>query len=167
MKAHISGDTGSNNAIDWAKARLGECTASHSCFSLGSEATLPARVLDLGLSKDPFQNVRLYETNHECAPYACLSHCWGGSQLLQATKATLTALKKGIKWASLPKTFRDASRFVKQLGIRYLWIDSLCIIQDDDNDWAEQSGLMCSIFQSSTITVAATASSNCQEGCYR
>jgi hypothetical protein len=68
------------------------------------------------------------------------------------------ANEKGIPLLELPKTFQDAVDVTKALGIRYLWIDSFCIIQDDENDWGTQASLMASIYENAYITLAAGGS---------
>lgn len=65
---------------------------------------------------------------------------------------------------SLPKSFQDAVTVTRKLHIRYLWIDSLCIIQDDNEDWERESSRMASIYQNAHVTIAATAAENSQEG---
>jgi hypothetical protein len=67
----------------------------------------------------------------EAANYIALSHCWGSDQNLTTERATLPERLRGIGWDTLPKTFQDAINITRMLGIRYLWIDSLCIIQND------------------------------------
>ena len=100
------------------------------------------------------------------AQYTALSHCWGTLQLLTTTRATVEQRMRGIEWSSLPKTFQDAIHITHSLGIRYLWIDSLCIIQDDDQEWLTESAKMATIYSQSFVTIAATAATNSCEGCY-
>lgn len=76
-------------------------------------------------------------------------------------------MKQGIAWNSLPQTFQDAVTFTWALNIRYLWIDSLCIVQHDPEDWAVQSGTMASIFSNAFVTLAATASSDARGSLFR
>ena len=125
---------------------------------------LPARVLDLvGLGEN---RIRLVVTSGECERYACLSHCWG-----HAMSTTLTAANNdqfalsGIDVSSLPKTFRDAISICARLGIRYLWIDSLCIKQDSKLDWERESIKMASYYGNCFLCIAATSSSNSEAGC--
>ena len=63
--------------------------------------------------------------------YVALSHCWGSGRQFMTTKATLQQKMEGISFAELPKTFQDAIVVSRALRVQYLWIDSLCIIQDD------------------------------------
>ncbi|KAF2099649.1 HET-domain-containing protein [Rhizodiscina lignyota] len=86
---------------------------------------------------------------------------------IKTTTKTLDSFARNIPWDAMPKTFRDAVTLTRVLGINHIWIDSLCIVQDDDNDWAEQSAQMARIYGSSFLTISATASSNGDGGLFR
>ncbi|KAH6673773.1 heterokaryon incompatibility protein-domain-containing protein, partial [Halenospora varia] len=99
--------------------------------------------------------------------YMCLSHCWGDSQYpSKTTNLTLNQNKANITWDSLPRTFQDAIIVTRWLKIRYLWIDSLCIIQDSKEDWEEEAPKMVDIYQRSFLTIAATSSPSDDGGCF-
>lgn len=163
------GDTGSEAAVDWAKAQIEKCRAEHPLCNTGeSYGKLPTRVLDLGDDLSCITaDAKLFETSGEDAAYVCLSHCWGGKVPIITTTETLAAFKMRIPWEQLPKTFQDAAIFTRRLGIRYLWIDSFCIIQDDADDWSTESGRMASIYEHAELTLAATASANGRGGLFR
>lgn len=99
-----------------------------------------------------------------CGSYATLSHCWGESRPLELTRANYDAFQKIISYKSLPKTFQDAVTVTRLLGLRYLWIDSLCIVQKDKRDWEEQCTEMKRIYKDSFVTLAGAASSGCDDG---
>lgn len=82
---------------------------------------------------------------------------------LQTTRRNLKQHCKGISYKCLPSTFRDAVTVTRMLEIRYLWIDALCILQDDHDDWLQQSSEMGSIFKNSRITVAIHSAKNSSE----
>lgn len=65
-----------------------------------------------------------------------------------------------IPWAELPNTFQDAITVTRMLGLKYIWIDSLCIVQDDAQDWEREAAKMAIIFEAAYVTIAATAASN-------
>ena len=71
----------------------------------------------------------------------------------------------GISFRALPKTFRDAVRITRQLGIRFLWIDSMCIIQDSTKDWNHEAALMAEVYGNALCTLAALSSKNSSQGC--
>jgi hypothetical protein len=100
------------------------------------------------------------------AQYVALSHCWGGAQLLATTTVTLGKRKEGIPMASLPKTFYDAVITTRKLGFDYLWIDSLCIIQDSTEDWAQESANMAAVYSGATVVIAADAAQDSTDGCF-
>jgi hypothetical protein len=96
--------------------------------------------------------------------YLTLSHRWGSKHHLRLTKSNLGRLQKGITFWSLPQTYRDAVIVTVQLGYRYLWIDALCIIQDDPQDWLQESADMCTVYRNSCCTIFAHASRHDDDG---
>jgi hypothetical protein len=117
----------------------------------------PLRLLDLGC--EDAEIVKLVELRPATnVQYACLSHCWGKtiSRHITTTK-NLTANTNGIPVEELPKTFRDAVSVARALQLRYLWIDSLCIVQDSKPDWATHVEAMAAIYTNGYITLAAGA----------
>jgi hypothetical protein len=172
VSASISGSTGSEQSFCTAFKWLETCVKEHGtlCPKLTTshdDPKLPHRVVDV--TRRGSQDVRLVETEGSLGQYACLSHCWGGEQPLVTTLEpdTLSQYKRYIKWDILPRTFRDAIVVTRRLGIQYLWIDSLCIIQDSLDDWRVQSALMAEIYQNSIITLAGSASSGPHKGLFR
>jgi hypothetical protein len=87
--------------------------------------------------------------------------------VLKTMTKTLRQYKDAIPWTKLPKTFQDAVSFTHRLGIHFLWIDSLSIIQDSPEDWEREGSRMCSIYAGAHITLAATVSPNASEGLFR
>ncbi|ORY19515.1 heterokaryon incompatibility protein-domain-containing protein, partial [Clohesyomyces aquaticus] len=102
------------------------------------------------------------ERNH----YICLSHCWGRKQLITTTKATLATHQQRIPWEALPKTFKEAIEATHSLGLKFIWIDSLCIVQDDLDDWRREGSKMGAIYRSSYLTVAAASSHDSSGGLF-
>jgi len=163
----ISGDTSSDRCQDQVRRWIKECDAKHRKCLPGHRSDLPKRVLDIG-SDGSNNPIRLHEsTPGEKAKYVCLSHCWGKHVPLTTTPSTLAARKRQIELSDMPPTFRDAVVFTKRLGIRFLWIDSLCIVQDDRADWADQAGKMAGIYKNSYLTLAATDSTDSSGGLFR
>ncbi|KAF2026075.1 HET-domain-containing protein, partial [Setomelanomma holmii] len=98
---------------------------------------------------------------------ACLSHCWGKKgAALQLTPDTVDTLRSGVARAELPKTFRDAAEIFEKLGIHFLWIDAMCIAQDNLEDWASAASVMADIYEGAYLTIAATSSNNSNGGCF-
>lgn len=99
-------------------------------------------------------------------PYVALSHCWGSSQHLLSKRETINTWKQKIPWAKLPKTFCDAIIISRHLGIEYLWIDSLCVIQDDTRDWELEAANMGEIYSNAFLVIAASSSVDGDGGCF-
>lgn len=100
--------------------------------------------------------------------YVCLSYCWGKSEFVMTTTETLESHRRGIAITSLPQTFQDAIRVCQALGVQYLWIDALCIIQkqEDNDDWKKESVQMSDIYRNSYLTIAAVSSNSVHGGCF-
>ena len=98
--------------------------------------------------------------------YATLSHCWGTVAPLKLTKSSFPALRRGILISELPRTFADATTIVRSLHIRYLWVDSLCIFQDSEDDWRREATKMCDVYSNGAINIAASGAGNSAEGCF-
>lgn len=92
--------------------------------------------------------------------YAALSHCWGSVQPLTLNTSTAQQLYSGISIETFPRTFQNALWVTHKLNLPYLWIDSLCIIQDSNDDWVRGSARMCDVYRNTYLTIAATKSKN-------
>ncbi|KAE9376151.1 HET-domain-containing protein, partial [Stipitochalara longipes BDJ] len=95
--------------------------------------------------------------------YFALSYSWGGAQEVTTTEATLIDRQHGIRLCNLPPTIQDAVQVTRNLGLRYLWIDALCIIQDDDGDKNIEISRMGSIYKNATLTIAAANTRSVQD----
>jgi hypothetical protein len=158
--------TASDENVKIAREWLRACEESHNNCAVGQATSLPTRVLDLGTYGDGTEDMHLYESHGETGSFGTLSHCWGSIQPPKTTNATIGARKAGIQFTELPKTFQDAVVFCRKLKLRYLWIDSLCIIQDDDMDWQKEAASMAEIYGNSRLTIAVPGAGDCSEGCF-
>jgi hypothetical protein len=127
------------------------------------DVVLPTRILYFGTTID-LQDVHLLTSEGQTGKYVALSYCWGGQNSLVATKATIEQMSRGIALASMPAMFRDAVIVAHRLGFSYLWIDSLCILQDCPDDWDRESGAMGEIYRRAAITIAAASAPNSHTG---
>jgi hypothetical protein len=100
------------------------------------------------------------------ARYATLSHCWGSHPIYTLTTDRLEMFLKCIPSTELVKTFLDAIQITRQLGLEYLWIDSLCIIQDSDKDWLQEASLMGRVYKNCWCNIAATGFSDGRNGLF-
>lgn len=134
---------------------IDNCSSKHKRCAQRFESGLPHRVLDLGPSNSTL-DPRLYEvTTVHKAKFIALSHRWGNRVILKTEKANLSDHKSGIPWSKLSTTFQEAIKITRWLGIRYIWIDSLCIVQDDPVDWERESENMAFIYEQAHVVLAA------------
>ena len=149
-----------------------ECLTSHTqCFDIqtftATRDILPLRLLDLApaLHAD-FIRLESSESLPVHTMYVTLSHCWGGHCKTTLTTSSLATFQAGIHLSTLPKTFQDAVLLTRNLGIRYLWIDALCIIQDSHQEWSHEASLMGDVYANSFLTISATSSPDSEGGLY-
>jgi hypothetical protein len=130
-------------------------------------ALLPPRVIDVGPS-DGSQEPYLLDTtlSRRKANYITLSHCWGKLQPLTTTTVTYQKHVRSLPMTILPATFRDAVIVTRALRIRYLWIDSLCIMQDSEDDWKWHCAIMGAIYARSFLSISAAGSPDSTGGCF-
>ena len=149
------------------KKWLHTCTTTHfNCRGASNPCQLSAaRILDLG-TEGLLGPVRVLEGNElpKVLRYMTLSHCWGGLAIPQLTRKTHKRFRERMNSKAFPRTFRDAITITRLLGIRYLWIDSLCIVQDDYRDWEEQARQMGQIYSHAYCNLAATAAKDGRDG---
>ncbi|KIL88236.1 tol protein [Fusarium avenaceum] len=155
--AKVGPDAASKNTLGVVSGWIKHCVDEHErCHP--PQTPLPSRILDLGAFSDP-NNIRLFEThgvaNYE--PYVTLSYCWGSdsSVHVRTTHSTISGHLERIAVKDLPQTYQDAIRITRHLGIRFLWIDSLCICQDDLDDWTRESAAMQQVYAGAYLSIAA------------
>jgi hypothetical protein len=161
-------NTGCKEALANLSTWFGNCLHNHAACGEGYEGnTLPTRVLDLEPQGNP-GGVCLHITNPHSpkSPYATLSHCWGSVLPLRLEQENMVLFQSSIAQGSLPKTFQDAVQITRHLGLRFLWIDSLCIIQDSPEDWEIESSNMGSVYENSICNIAASAAPDGRAGCF-
>ncbi|KAL0952937.1 hypothetical protein HGRIS_007150 [Hohenbuehelia grisea] len=158
-------DVGSPRAFDLTRECLVNCHNMHSnCRQPPSPAPrLPTRCVDCSYPAHP----KLVDTYGNCGAYAALSYVWGGPQAQAITKSNIIEYKHSIDLLSLPQTVVDAILVAHQIGLQYLWIDSLCIIQDDDDDKHTELARMRLIYRDAYITLCAASAHGAQEGFLR
>ncbi|PVH81422.1 hypothetical protein DL98DRAFT_349267, partial [Cadophora sp. DSE1049] len=132
------------------------CKDNHEKCKLESNTWLPSRLLDVG-PRDGSQLPRLIETkeSNDLGPYAALSHMWGSLIPLRTIQGNYQELKSGIPMWKLSKNFAQAVVTTRQLKLRYLWIDSLCIIQDLASDWNKEAATMHKVYSHAEVTIVA------------
>lgn len=175
MPSEVGGEEGFETVGAW----FGACVRGHGTCRLGGEGSLfkeeevvelPHRVLDVKGVRGDEGIIRLVETEiddgERKGQYVALSHRWpvNPKEHFMTTRPMLEQRKRMIRVEAMPASYRDAVMVTRRLGVRYLWIDSLCIVQDDTGDWEREAALMGSIYHNSTVTVMAATQIKRQKG---
>ncbi|WKT38280.1 Protein kinase domain [Fusarium oxysporum f. sp. vasinfectum] len=135
-------------------------------LSAGNSNNLPTRVVDVGDGS----NLPIHLTmsgDMKSAAYFALSHRWGDDSTHHVGRTLIANHDdryNSISWHELPLNFKDAIEVTRGLGVRYLWIDSLCIVQDDNDDWARESVRMEEVYSNAQCVLAASSANSSEEG---
>ena len=147
-----------HNLSKWMRA----CETHPVCVGSGF-ALLPDRCIRVGTKSLP--RVRLYESSsNETGSYLALSYVWGGYSSYVLKQSSYHSFKRQMDEQTMPKTYQDAIFLARQLDVPYVWIDALCIIQDDPGDWEAQSAKMANVYGNAYLTICASRSSSALEG---
>lgn len=160
--------------VKLVKHWLEDCVDHHSACRAAHKAFLPTRLIKVNAFENSI-DVKLIETEiltdlNDDHLYTTLSHRWGSEPSVQPPQTRTNNYDKHcdrIVYDSLSLSFQDAIRITRDLGIHYLWIDSLCILQDSLADWEKEASLMGQVYAGSCCTFTAASSSNGLEGCRR
>ncbi|OTB03176.1 hypothetical protein M426DRAFT_12765 [Hypoxylon sp. CI-4A] len=155
----------STPTLGLGRAWLQACLSAHDCCPKLQDRPLPSRLLHISKDMPDKLSVKLVECNGKSGKYLTLSHCWGTRPILAKTiKSNYKAYLNDIPYDELPKTFQDAVYIAKELGFEYIWIDSMCIIQDDGADWARECQKMAAVYSNSVMTLASPAATDAYHG---
>lgn len=165
-------NSGSVQCLELVTQWLADCVESHgTTCSENDEAVLPKRVIEIeDILEDGSLSSMLVTTNGSRGKYLALSYCWGRGPFFNLTSDNIDDLHESLPMGLLPQTITDAMVLAKHLGFRYLWVDSICIIQGSGGlstaDWEEQSQDMGRIYRSASLTIAAAAAKGCRDGLF-
>jgi hypothetical protein len=141
------------------------------CGEKASSSYIPSRLVELDpTASEP--TFRVVERRQISQPiqYLTLSHHWGSNpnnnNHLKLTQPTQELLSKDQPVSNLPKTFRDVVVVATRLGLRYLWIDSLCVFQDAESDWRAESSVMAQVYGNSYLSIVAMGAENDDGGLF-
>jgi hypothetical protein len=150
------------------KKWLGECHSSHkrcnTCqLGLAKADVKPTYLINVTSDKEV---VSLHQTITEASvKYAALSYRWGSEQPHATTLKNQEAyVKEGIAIQILPRTIQDAIIVCKELGLDFLWIDSMCIPQDSPADLERELAIMGVIYHNAHVVISASSAQSCNEG---
>lgn len=134
----------------------------------GVPRTMPTRLLYVEPSSSDPPTVKLKEMAKEetQVEYLAFSHCWGGSRTFRLLSDNYSSALRAIDFSELSKNAQDAVSITRALGFSYIWIDSVCIIQNSDGDWATEASKMADVYSGAVSTIASTGSPSGDGGCY-
>lgn len=145
---------------------MSACESSHDkCGSTQGridDVSWPARILDIGSNVDPV--LRLVDFPTDGSKFCALTYCWGRDDQLKLRLRNLNAFKSAVPDGELPLTAKNAIDLARELGIEYIWIDALCIIQDCPEDWENQSSKMANIYGGAHLVISADRSISSNTG---
>lgn len=161
----------STSTCNLAEARiwLEECTQTHEICQRQPPYIRPRRLLAVSRRPDGIHlQLKHSDELQDLATlrWVCLSYCWGGCSTSKLTRSTSTSLQQGIMADRLPKTIRDAANVVLALGLEFLWVDALCILQDSAEDWLHEAESMGDIYRGSVLTLAALGATDSNVGLF-
>ncbi|KAK5322659.1 hypothetical protein LTS13_008303 [Exophiala xenobiotica] len=161
----------SDSSFSTIQSWMNTCQEKHEmCRMNQSQGHMPTRLIHVGSAGEKLRLCLTSEVGG-ITGYAALSHSWGEKEsrktdVPKTTKSNLKSRMKNIKWKDLTNTFQDAVEITRRLGLEYLWVDSLCINQDDYNDWALEASRVGRIYENARIVIAATRSRTGDGGCF-
>ncbi|KAJ3522876.1 hypothetical protein NM208_g12679 [Fusarium decemcellulare] len=139
-------------ALQWSTS----CEKSHPmCKTAFSSAFYPKRLIEI----IDGERAKLVSPNQKPGHYVAFSHCWGQAHYTTTLlSSNMHALSQNIRVKTLPKSYQEAIGFCRKLGLRFIWIDSLCIMQDSNDDWKQQAPQMHQVYGNAFLNIcAATA----------
>lgn len=164
-----SESTGHPDVAKLARGWLHGCLDLHDCEGDYDPNWFPTRLIKVG---DTEQAARVVLTEQEkpTSRYVALSHCWGPNpSFFMLRSDNIALLQKGIPEADLPKSFRDTMVTCRHMGVQYLWIDSLCIIQSGPaakEDWLKELGDMDKVYANALFTISIDRAENAHQGAF-
>ncbi|OOF98660.1 hypothetical protein ASPCADRAFT_139942, partial [Aspergillus carbonarius ITEM 5010] len=155
-------DSGSPAAFERAQQWLSFCEENHEACKPPNLDFCPRRLVNVGSwdgSHEPF----LYEPTTPVR-YACLSYCWGKDldQVLTTRTDNIRSHYEKIAMSTLPLALQDAITVCRNLKIPNLWVDSLCIIQDDIVAWLHDASTMYDVYLNSHLTITVMEPNSCK-----
>lgn len=156
---NISSDESFTQIRGW----LQNCVQNHPECSHPASEFVPTRLLKVWTSQGR-RLIQLIESDGSPVRYTALSYCWGGEQDVRTTRSTFSRHRTRINFQDLPQTIRDAVVVTEKLGLEYLWVDALCIIQDDEEDRAREIDLMGHVYEKAEVTIMASRAEAVQAG---
>lgn len=168
---NLAASTASSDTLRQMRSWVSNCLNTHTDCQISKRLEtlnhLPTRLIHLAIDQnsDDVQAI-LCDSKTLCAntTYVTLSHSWGSEPFLTLNRTNIAQFRRGIPVSSLSRCFQDAIRTTYRLGYKFLWIDSLCIIQDSAKDWVRESKRMAEVYELAVCNLSASAFSSGTHG---
>jgi Heterokaryon incompatibility protein (HET) len=156
----VPAHAGDQKCFEFIKEKVAQCIKEHKCGRDGHLPMLPARVI--WIEADNASSIRLVEPKDIRAKYIAVSYCWGSvsPDTYLTDASTFDSRKAGIHYEDLPPLFQDVVDCARVLGIEYVWIDRLCIIQGSADDFKIHAPKMGETYGNATLTIAAASATS-------
>lgn len=165
MARMIDGHTSSSQAIAQIRRWLQYCCTHHEICEAETSDIRPTRFISVGESSAEVKVVPSSKfEDGDTEPYAALSYCWGQDQSFKSTMANKDEMENSVPVRLLPQTIQDAIQLTRELHIKLLWVDSLCLVQDDEAELAREVAKMQHYYGNSCITISAATPASCSAG---
>jgi hypothetical protein len=170
-KENLGFSSGSEESFTHTRQWCLDCSTRHNVCREAQKSPesncLPTRLVNIGKRLPIKLCLRYGFSLPQSTRYTTLSHCWGIlGPTIKLLDCNYQSMMEQINFDHLPKTFRDAIIVSKMLGVNYIWIDSLCIIQDSMSDWQRESSLMHQVYSNSFCNISATAALDSSQGLF-
>ncbi|KAK8087260.1 hypothetical protein PG994_002234 [Apiospora phragmitis] len=161
-KCIVPVDPRDDKCFDLLRSWIAACSMHEQCAGM-TPALMPKRVIEIPDSTS--ERPRLLVTNGESEQYVVLSHCWGSADAASKLKDSLIPdYQRGLDLAQLPQNVQDAVHITRRLGFQYLWVDALCISQDNAQDWAEEKAKLPLYYGQAALMISASIATDADSG---
>lgn len=158
-----------------ARLWLQDCDSTHEQCRGHQSAAPPTRLIEVGVhGTTSLKLIETSETPPQDERYVALSHPWGEKTLhppfctwrtnVLGDGHDIDSFKQAIPFDNMPATFQNAVIVTRALGVRYIWIDSICIIQGTDGDFNEEASRMEDVFSGAYCVLAASRATGMHDG---
>ncbi|KAH8732555.1 heterokaryon incompatibility protein-domain-containing protein [Phaeosphaeriaceae sp. PMI808] len=143
----------------------GDCLKDHPLCKPPNPAFRPTRLIEI--IDDDWVKLVITSNKEISGSYVSFSHCWGKAKTLKLLEGNMTQLLTEIRVSELPTSYKEAISACRFMNFRYIWIDSLCIIQNSREDWQQEALTMKDVYQNSALNLCASAAAENSDASFK
>ena len=163
LKSNTGDESCFQQLLEWLRVCENDHLICQRQLRSGDDQIMPTRLIDLNSHPKLVETVHHHDFIKKRTKYVTLSHRWTPEFTAKLLKSNIEYWKRKLDYAALPQVFSDAMSMAKRLGVFYIWIDALCIIQDDQEDWRRESSIMGAVYQNAHCNFGAIAAAEAVE----